>query len=206
MYSLNSQSFLNFILNQVEYTFRRVQFHWYVYIHLSFLENLKFSSPLEGARGPPPTRQRWSSEKALLLFCHRTYWQPLAGFWGGATWILVRLIPVGWKQSHQKDRIVVSLPLSLQLRLDASLLLMESAAAASLIWWMKTKTPVAHCRDNKKSEICTADAFSPLWVAPLWSLRQGNFFFFFLKTSRLKDVQIELIRVLRGMVIEIWGE
>lgn len=88
---------------------------------------------------------------------------------------------------------------SLQLRLGASLLLMESAAAASLIWWMKTKTPVAHCRDNKKSEICTTDAFSPLWVAPLWSLRRGNFFFFFWKGP--KNVQIELIRALRGIVM-----
>lgn len=77
--------------------------HIYIYIHLPFSENLNSRLPSH-ARSPPPPRRRLFGEKALPLFCPRTYWQPLAGFWGGATWILVRLIPVGWKQSHQKDR------------------------------------------------------------------------------------------------------
>lgn len=132
-----------------------------------------------------------------------SYWQPLARVLGRCHVDSCAVDTGGVEAVTSKGPNTC---FSLQLRLDASLLLMESAAAASLIWWMKTKTPVAHCRDNKKSEICTADAFSPLWVAPLWSLRRDNFFFFFLKRSRPENVQIELIRALRGIVAGIWWE
>lgn len=95
----------------------------------------------------------------------------------------MRLI-CGVEQSHQKNRI-------LQL-VDASLLLTKYATAASLIYWMKTKNPVHIVRITRNSKFAQWLHFS-FFAAPLWSLRQGNFFS---KRSSANE-QIQLIRVLR---------
>lgn len=136
---------------------------------------------LQNARGSP--RRRWSSVERRRYHCFAIVLTTLSRVLGRCHVDSCAVDTGGVEAVTSKGPNTC---FSLQLRLDASLLLMESAAAASLIWWMKTKTPVAHCRDNKKSEICTADAFSPLWVAPLWSLRRDNFFFFFFWKGRVQ--------------------